>query len=76
MMKTMVGQIVPLQSKEVHGEADIHLQPVVGTPCQSRWMPEGGHDPVGSLHWSGLLLGPADPWREEPMPEQVCWQGL
>jgi len=27
-MKTMVGQIVPLQSMEVHGGADIHLQPV------------------------------------------------
>ncbi|KAJ7405676.1 hypothetical protein WISP_137780 [Willisornis vidua] len=21
------------------------------TPCQSRWMPEGGSDPMGSLHW-------------------------
>jgi len=26
----------------VHGGADLHLQPVEGTPRQSRWMPEGG----------------------------------
>jgi len=47
-----------------------------GTPHKSRWMPEGGCDPVGSLHWSRLLPGPVDPWREEPMPEQVYWQDL
>ena len=28
MMRTMVRQAVPLQPMEVHGEADIHLQPV------------------------------------------------
>ncbi|GAB0209272.1 EH domain-containing protein 4 [Grus japonensis] len=33
--------------------------------------PEGGCDPVGSLCWSKLLAGPVDPWREEPMPEQL-----
>jgi len=48
VMKTMVRQVVPLQSMEVHGGADIHLQPVEGTPRQSRWMPEGGCDPMGS----------------------------
>ncbi|GAB0208850.1 hypothetical protein GRJ2_003350700 [Grus japonensis] len=32
--------------------------------------PEGGCGPVGSLHWSKLLAGPVDPWREEPMPGQ------
>ena len=32
MMKTMVRQAVPLQSMEVHGGADLHLQPVEGTP--------------------------------------------
>jgi len=47
MMKTMVRQVVPLQSVDVHGGADIHLQPVEGTPCQSRWMPAGSCDPMG-----------------------------
>ncbi|GAB0196182.1 translation initiation factor IF-2-like [Grus japonensis] len=32
--------------------------------------PEGGCDPVGSPHWSKLLAGPVDPWKEEPTPEQ------
>jgi len=32
--------------------------------------------PWGAPCWSGLLPGPVDPWREEPKPEQVCWQGL
>jgi len=75
-MKTMVRQVVPLQPMEVHGGADLHLQPVEGTPRWSRWMPEGGCDPVGSLCWSRLLPGPADPWRQEPTLQQVCWQGL
>jgi len=44
----MVRQVVPLQPMEVHGGADIHLQPVEGTPCWSRWVPEGDCDPVGS----------------------------
>ncbi|GAB0179699.1 hypothetical protein GRJ2_000435200 [Grus japonensis] len=38
--------------------------------------PEGGCDPMASPHWSKLLAGPVDPWREEPTPEQVCWQDL
>ena len=29
---------------------------------------------MGSPCWSRLLPGPADPWREEPVLEQVCWQ--
>jgi len=75
VMKTMVRQAVPLQPMEVHGGADIHLQPVEGTPRQSRWMPEGSCDPMERPCWSRLLAGPADPWREEPTLEQVCWQG-
>jgi len=31
MMKTMVRQVVPLQCMEVHGGAEIHLQPREGT---------------------------------------------
>jgi len=46
------------------------------TPHWSRWMPEGGCDPVGRPHWSRLMAGPVGSWREEPTPEQVCWQGL
>jgi len=48
LMKTMVRQAVPLQPMEVHSEADIHLKPMEGTSCQSRWMPEGGCEPMGS----------------------------
>ena len=32
--------------------------------------------PVGNPCWSRLLTGPADPWREELMLEQVCCQDL
>ncbi|GAB0205574.1 zinc finger and BTB domain-containing protein 5 [Grus japonensis] len=45
------------------------------TPAQVE-APEGGCDPVGSPRWSKLLAGPVAPWREEPTPEQVCWQDL
>jgi len=76
MMNTVVRQVVSLQPMDVHGGADLHLQPVEGTPHRSRWVPEAGCDPVGSLRWSRLLLGPADPWREKPTPQQVYWQGL
>jgi len=48
VMKTMVRQAMPLQPMVVHGGANIHLQPVEGTSCQSRWMSKGGCDPVGS----------------------------
>jgi len=59
-MKTTVRQAGPLQSVEVHSGADIHLQPMEGTPHWSRWMPEGDCDPMGSLRWSKLLPGPAE----------------
>jgi len=49
------------------------LHPVKGAPRQSRWMPEGGCAPVGSLCWSRLLPGPVALWREELTLEQVCW---
>jgi len=75
-MKTVVRQAVPPKPMDVHSGADIHLQPVEGTPCQRRWMPEGSYDPVGSPHRSRFLPGPADPWREEPMPEKVLLAGL
>jgi len=42
------------------------------TPCQSRWMPEGGGDPMETLRWSKLLEGAVALWREQPTLEQVC----
>ncbi|GAB0206066.1 hypothetical protein GRJ2_003072200 [Grus japonensis] len=72
--KTMVRQAVLLQPKEVHGGAEIPLQPVEDPRPEQVETPEGGCDPVGSPRWSRLLAGPVAPWREEPMAEQVCWQ--
>jgi len=31
------------------------------TPHRSRWMPEGGFNPMGSPRWSRLLAGPVAP---------------
>ncbi|GAB0208317.1 AN1-type zinc finger protein 5-like [Grus japonensis] len=76
MEKTMVKQAVPLQPMEVNGGADIHLQPMEDPMPEQVEAPEGGYDPMGSPRWSKLLAGPVDLWREEPMPEQVCWQDL
>ncbi|GAB0203971.1 AN1-type zinc finger protein 5-like [Grus japonensis] len=58
---------------EDDGRADIHLQPMEDPMSEQVEAPEGGCDPMGSLCWSKLLAGPVDPWREEPMPEQVFW---
>jgi len=44
------------------------------TSHQSRWMPEGSCDPVGSPHWSRLLPGPVDQWRERS-PHQSRFAG-
>jgi len=81
-----VRQIVPLQSMEVHSEADIHLQPM--EDCD----PEGSCDPVGSptlkqapaktcrpvergAHTgAGLLAGLVTLWG--PMLEQPVPEGL
>ena len=77
VMKTLVRQAVPLQSREVHGGADLHLQPGERGPTLEQGdVPEGGCDPVGSPRWSRLLAGPVDPWREEPTLKQVFWQDL
>ena len=76
MVKTMVRQAVPLQPMQVNGGADIHLQPMEDPTPEQVDLPEGGCDPMGSLHWSRLLAGPVNPWGEEPMLEQVCWQDL
>ena len=72
--KTMVRQAVPLQPMEVHGGADIHLQPMEDPTPEQVDAPKGGCDPVGSPCWSRLLAGPVE--TQEPMLEQVCWQDL
>ncbi|GAB0179480.1 AN1-type zinc finger protein 5-like [Grus japonensis] len=74
--KTMVRQAVPLQPMEVNGGADIHMQPMEDPTPEQVNAPKGGCDPMGSPCWSRLLAGPVALWREEPMPEQVCWQDL
>ncbi|KAJ7397314.1 hypothetical protein BTVI_136734 [Pitangus sulphuratus] len=69
MMKIVGGQAVPLWPMEVYSGEDIHLQ-LVEHPQWSKWIPEGGCDPMGSLHQSKLLAGPVDMWREEPTLQQ------
>jgi len=73
VVKTMVRQEVPMQPMEIHGAADIHLQPMEQEQVDA---PKGGCDSMGNPRWSRLLPGPVAPWREEPMSEQVCWQDL
>ncbi|PKU36564.1 hypothetical protein llap_13132 [Limosa lapponica baueri] len=63
MVKTMVRQAVPLQPMEVHGGADIHLQPMEDPMQEQVDVSEGGCDPKRSLCWSRLLAGPVDSWR-------------
>jgi len=72
--QTLVRQADPA-ALEAHGGADPHPQPGED-PTLEQGMPEGGSDPMGSPRWSRLLPGAVAPWREEPMLEQVCWQGL
>ncbi|GAB0188104.1 EH domain-containing protein 4 [Grus japonensis] len=57
-------------------EQRFHLQPMEDPMLEQVEAPEGGCDRVGHPCWSKLLAGPVDPWREEPTPEQVCWQDL
>ncbi|GAB0188319.1 hypothetical protein GRJ2_001297200 [Grus japonensis] len=76
MEKTVVRQAVPLQPMQDDGGADIHLQLMEDPTPEQVDAPKGSCDPGGSLCWSRLLAGPVAPWREEPTPEQVCWQDL
>ncbi|GAB0189819.1 AN1-type zinc finger protein 5-like [Grus japonensis] len=73
MEKTMVRQAVLLQAMEVHGGADIHLQPVQDPMPEQVEAPKGRCDPMGSNTGAGSWQ---DLWREEPMLEQVFWQDL
>jgi len=53
----------PLQPMEVHGGADLHLQPMEDLMPEQVDAPKGGCDPVGSPYWSRLLAGPVTPWE-------------
>ncbi|GAB0209911.1 hypothetical protein GRJ2_003456800 [Grus japonensis] len=52
------------------------LQPMEDPMPEQVNAPEGGYDPVESLHWSKLLAGLVDLWREEPTLEQSIPEGL
>jgi len=64
---------VALQPVEMNSGGDIHLQSMEDPILEHVDAPEGSCEPVESPHWSKLPPGPAEPWREEPMLEQVCW---
>ncbi|GAB0182007.1 hypothetical protein GRJ2_000666000 [Grus japonensis] len=57
----MVRQAVPLQPMEVHGEADIHLQPVENPTLEQVEVPREGCDSVGSPCWSRFAGRTCDP---------------
>ncbi|GAB0183513.1 AN1-type zinc finger protein 5-like [Grus japonensis] len=71
MVETMMRKAVPLQTMEVNGGADIHLQPMEDPTPEQVEAPERGCDPMGSLRWSKFLAGPVARWREEPTLEQL-----
>ncbi|GAB0180645.1 tRNA:m(4)X modification enzyme TRM13 [Grus japonensis] len=60
MEKTMVRQAVPLQPMEIHGGADIHLQPVED-PMPEQFM-------KNCSPWEGLML-------EKSMEDCLLWEG-
>jgi len=70
-VEAMVRQAVAVQSMEAHSGADICLQPEEDPTPERVDVLKGGCDPVGSLCWSRLLVGPVDLWREEPTLEQA-----
>ncbi|KAJ7396065.1 hypothetical protein BTVI_148878 [Pitangus sulphuratus] len=63
MVQTMVKQAVPLQPMEVHGGAEIHLQPMEDSTLEQLDVPEGSCDPMESSHCSRLLTRLMALWR-------------
>jgi len=67
-------------SPAVHGRSMVEQRsicsPWKGHHARAGGCPEEAVTPWGAPCWSRLLAGPVDPWREELMPKQVCWQGL
>jgi len=72
MMKTMLRQAVPLQPMEVHSGSDIYLQPMEDPTPEQVDASKEGCDPMESPHWSRLLAGPVDSWRER----SLGWSGF
>jgi len=70
MQKTMVKQAVRCSPWRSTVEQISTCSPW-RTTHRRRWTPIGGSDLVESPCWSRVLAGPVDPWRQEPMPEQV-----
>lgn len=57
-----------------HGSSWGSRDPPAGTPCQRRWIPEGGCEHMVNPHWMRFLAGAVgNLWGEEPMLEQVSW---
>ncbi|KAK4830527.1 hypothetical protein QYF61_011506 [Mycteria americana] len=79
VVKTMVRQGVALQPMEVHGRADIHLQPVEDPMPEQVDVPEGGCDHMESLGWSSLFLKDCTPWKGPTLEQFVkncsLWEG-
>jgi len=65
------SEIINLR-REVHGGANIHLQPVEDPTLEQENAPKGSCDSMESPCWSRLLAGAVGPWREDPTQEQVC----
>jgi len=75
VMKTMVRQAVPLEFMEVHGGAEIHLQPVED-PTLEQVGAQRRLSPCGKPMMDQTPAGPETLRREEPTLDQVCWQEL
>lgn len=73
-MQSMVKQVVPLHSMEIHSGTEINLQPMEGLTLQ-QLDAQMRVCPHGKLMLQ-LLAGPADPWKEKPTLEQVLVAGL
>ncbi|KAK4821754.1 hypothetical protein QYF61_000815 [Mycteria americana] len=61
LVKTMVRQAVPLQPMEVHGGADIHLQPMEDPMPEQVDVPKGVCDPFSKGKCKILHLGRNNP---------------
>ncbi|GAB0207488.1 hypothetical protein GRJ2_003214500 [Grus japonensis] len=84
VVKSAVMQVVPLQPMEVHGGADIHLQPVKDPTLEQMDMPKGDCDPVGTSSWTRSwqdLWSSGGPTLEQSVPEGLhpmekdTWKG-
>ncbi|KAF4794598.1 hypothetical protein TURU_100497 [Turdus rufiventris] len=70
----MVRQTVSLEPLEISGGTDIPLQPLEDLIPEHMDAQKKAVTLSDSLAGAGSWQGPADPWREKPTLEQVCWQ--